>query len=397
MQSNREIVNKAVVATDALAAAGKLNPQQSDRFIDLVIDVTGLTGNARVVRMRGDQTDIDKINVGGRVALPKTEATATSVRRGVKTSKVELHATSVVVPFEISAEFMMDNLEGATVEDTIITMMATQFANDLEELYIDGNKLGPARLEGDMVDGGSASKYVKDTYIALQDGWLKLAAAAHVVDAGGANIHSNIFSKMINEMPDKWKRVRRNMRFLCSSDHEQNYRQTVASRSTAAGDVALNTTQNMTPFGVQLVPLPLLQSQPRIVEHKTLTGVTPVALLHKNISDVVVTDTNLSLNPQDPITQGTTGVTVDTVAGTIQRGATSTLADPVTVKVTYKSQGQAMLTEFRNLILGIGRDITIKKDEDIYADTNQYAIHARVATEIEEADAVVLAKNIGLD
>ena len=60
--------------------------------------------------------------------------------------------------------------------------------------------------------------------------------------------------------------IRKNMKFFISTDHEQNYRQTVSSRATAAGDVALSTTQNLTPFGMELVPLPLLSATPKIVE-----------------------------------------------------------------------------------------------------------------------------------
>lgn len=395
--TNKELVEKAINTTDQLAAAGKLNPAQSDRFIDLVIDVTGLSGNVRVARFRNEQLDIDKINVGRRVALPKAEASAPSVRRKVNTSKVSLNPKNVVVPFEISSDFMLENIEGEAVEDTVIRMMSVQFANDLEELYILGDLLGPAALEADLVDGGSTTQYIKDSYLALHDGWLKLAGQVHVVDAGGANISSNVFSKMIKEMPDKWKRTRRNMRFMTSTDHEQNYRNTVAGRATAAGDSALNSTNNMTPFGVEVVPLPLLPSQPTVVRHVQLNGTTPVALGFTNISDVVVSTETLGSSPETPFVGGGTDYTVDLATGLINREGGGAIGDGDTVKVTFKTQGQIILTEMRNLILGIGRDITIKRDEDIYADVAQYAIHAKVAVQIEETDAAVLAKNVGLD
>jgi len=394
---NQDLVNKAINTTDQLAAAGKLNPAQSDKFIDLVIDVTGLSGNVRVARFRNDQLDIDKINVGRRVALPKAEASAPSVRRKVQTSKVSLNPKNVVVPFEISSDFMLENIEGEQVEDTVIRMMATQFANDLEELYINGDLLGVAALESDLVDGGSGTQYIKDEYLALFDGWLKLAGQSHLVDAQGANISSNIFSKMIKEMPDKWKRVRRNMRFMTSTDHEQNYRNSVSARATAAGDSALNSTQNMTPFGIEVVPLPLLPTQPTVVKHVVLNSTTPVALGFKNITDVVVTPAALGKNPTTPLVGGGTDCTVDLATGMINRAGSGGISDGATVKVTFKTQGQAILTEQRNLILGIGRDITIKRDEDIYADVSQYAIHAKVAVQIEESDAAVLGINIGLD
>ena len=43
-----------------------------------------------------------------------------------------------MVPWELSDEFVTENLEGENVEDTIMRLMATQLSNDLEELYIQG-------------------------------------------------------------------------------------------------------------------------------------------------------------------------------------------------------------------------------------------------------------------
>jgi len=395
--TNKELVQKAINTTDQLAAAGKLNPKQSDRFIDLVIDVTGLQGNVRVERFRNEQLDIDKMNVGKRVAMPKAEASAPAHRRRVKTSKISLNPKNVVVPFEISSDFMLVNIEGDAVEDTVIRMMATQFANDLEELYINGDALGVAALESDLIDGGSSTQYIKDSYLALFDGWLRLAGQAHVVDAQGANISSNVYSKMIKAMPDKWKRVRRNMRFMVSTDHEQNYRNTVSSRATAAGDSALNSTQNLTPFGVEQVPLPLLPTQPTVVKHVTLASTTKVQLGgFIQISDVVVSKETLGENPEAAYIE-TTDYVVDYTTGEINRTGGGAIGDGDVVKVTFKTLGQTIFTEMRNLILGIGREITIKRDEDIYADVAQYAIHAKVAVQIEEADAAVLGINLGLD
>ena len=395
--TNRELVKKAINTTDQLAAAGKLNPKQSDRFIDLVVDVTGLQGNVRVERFRNEQLDLDKMNVGRRVAMPKAEASAPATRRRVRTSKISLNPKNVVVPFEISSDFMLVNIEGEQIEDTAIRMMATQFANDLEELYINADSLGVAALEGDLIDGGSTTQYIKDSYLAMFDGWLKLAGQAHVVDAQGSNVSSNIFSKMIKEMPDKWKRVRRNMRFLVSTDHEQNYRNSVASRATAAGDSALNSTQNLTPFGIEQVPLPLLPTQPTTVKHVQLNGTTKVQLgSYIQISDVVVSTETLGENPETPFIE-TTDYVVDYTTGEINRTGGGAIGDGDTVKVTFKTLGQMILTEMRNLILGIGREITIKRDEDIYADVAQYAIHAKVAVQIEETDAAVLGINLGLD
>ena len=128
-----------------------------------------------------------------------------------------------------------------------------------------------------------------------------------------------------------------------------------------------------------------------------MNGTTPVNLGFINISDVVVTPSTLGSNPTAAYVGGGTDYTVDLATGDINREGGGAIGDGDVVKVTFKTQGQMMLTEARNFILGIGRDITIKRDEDIYADVAQYAIHAKVSVQIEEADAAVLGKNIGLD
>lgn len=398
--SNEEILQKAAITTAEIAAAGRLNDAQADRFIDFVIDVTGLQGRVRVVRFRNDKLDIDKIGVGRRLAVPKKEATDPGIRRKITTSKITLQPEEIMVPWELSDEFVTENLEGEVVEDTIMRLMATQFSNDLEELYIQGDKLGAVRFESELLDGGSATEVIVDTYLALQDGWLKLAGATHVVDHNGQNIGHQIFSDMIVEMPSKFKRNKRNLKFFASDTTEQLFRNNLASRATGLGDTAATSQVNLNPFGIELVPLALLPQTPLVTEHKTLTSTTAVALKHKNIvvgSDIVVLQ-SVDQNPKVPVTPfiNTTDYVLNNVAGTLARTGGGAIADPSDVKITYQSESQMWLTEFRNLILGIGRDIRMERDRNIFSSVTEFAMTARVATQIEETDACVLGINIGL-
>lgn len=398
--SNEELLQKAAITTAEIAAAGRLNDAQADQFIDFVIDVTGLQGKVRVVRFRNDKMDIDKIGVGRRVAVPKKEAVDPGVRRKVQTSKVTLQPEEIMVPWELSDEFVTENLEGEAIEDTIMRLMATQFSNDLEELYIQGDKLGHVRHESELVDGGSATDVIVDTYLQLQDGWLKLAGESHVVDHAGQNIGHQIFSDMIVEMPSKFKRNKRNLKYFCSDTTEQLFRNNLASRATGLGDTAATSEVNLRPFGIELVPLALLPQMPLVTEHVTLNGTTPVSLKHKNIvggSDLVVLQT-VNANPKVPVTPYVNGVdyTLNNAAGTIARDGGGSIADGAEVKVTYQSETQMWLTEFRNMILGIGRDIRMERDRNIFGSVTEFALTARVAVQMEETDACVLGINIGL-
>lgn len=398
MATNEDLVRKAVIASDAIASSGKLNNAQADKFIDFVIDITGLNKMARVVRFRNESLDIDKLGVGARVTMPASEGRDPGYRKGVSASKVTLTPAEIMTPFEISDTFREVNIEGESVEDHIVKMMATQMGNDVEDLYINGNTVGAAVKENVVVPGGSSSLYVKDSYMALMNGYLKLADSGNTVDLAGAAISSNTFSQMLNALPVKFRRDKSKLRFLCSSDLEQLYRERVSSRATASGDAALASMQSLTPFGVPLIPVPLMDFYVPTVEHITFTGSgSTVNLTYGPLqaSSVVVTASTLAGSAEAAFTL-TTDYTVDATAGSITHaGGGSSIGSSATVKVTYNAYPQLLLTHMDNLIVGIGRDIRIEKDRDIFKRVNQYAITSKVAVAFEEAEAVVKAYNCG--
>lgn len=394
--SNEDIVRKAAIVADSLATGGKLNDAQSDRFIDFVIDETVLKDNARVVRFRNENLDIDKIGVGKRVAVPKKEGVDPQVRRGITTSKVTLSPKELMVPFEIGDNFRELNIEGDNVEETIIRLMATQLANDLEDLYINGNKLGPAVPQEDIIENGSADE-VLDTYLALVDGWSLLGDSANIVDAQGQNIGLSIFSKAIRAMPTKFRRNRTMLRWYMSPDLWQLYLEKLSTRATGLGDsAALGGEGAPGPFGITAVPVPLWEFEPLTVEHIQLNGTTAVALKNGPVTDVVVHPEDLGKVPTAPFVEGVgNDYVLDATAGTIARDAAGTIGNGDIVKVTYRSNPQLMLTHMNNMIVGIGRDIRIEKDRDIYKGMNQYAITAKVDVQYEELSAIVKVRNIG--
>lgn len=391
--SNEELVQKAVITADALASAGKLNPAQSDRFIDFIIDETVLRNNARVVRFRNESLEIDKIGIGKRMAMPKAEAADPGHRRGVSTSKVTLKPSEVMVPFEIGDTFREINIEGDNVEEHIIQMMATQTANDLEELYMTGDKLGLAQLESDLIDGGSSTGYVKDTYLALQDGWQKLADGGHVVDAGGSNIGLSLFSQAIRAMPTKFRRNKAALRWFLSPDLWQIYLEKLSTRATMLGDEAAGGASHG-PFGIPAIPVPLWDFLPPVVEHITLASTVAVALKNGPVQNVVVHLPDLAGAPTAALIEGT-DYTLDAAAGTITWKSGGALGATDVVKVSYKANPQLILTHQNNMVIGIGRDVRIERDRDIFKGVNQYAITTKVAVEYEELDAIVKVRNIG--
>jgi len=391
------LVKKGIITADALAGAGKLNPKQADRFLDYVFDLSKLKNIARMVKFSPESMEIDRIGIGDRVAWPKALAKAPQVRQGVSHSKIALTPVEVIVPFEIGQVYKEINIEGDKVEDHIVQLFAKQFNNNLEQMYIRADTLGEAVLEGDLIDGGSTTGYIKDPLMALITGWLRRADASNLVDNGGVNVSDSTFGAMLRALPEKYKRDLDQMVFLAPSNLEQLYRERTGTRATPAGDEARSSRGRLTPYGVTLDTIPLMQFYPTIVEHLTMPGgATPVSLRYNPVlagSDVVTLQT-LDLTPTLPYTGGGVDYTFDDVNGTITPAAALFGAN---VKVTYQAFPQVLLTVLNNLIVGIGRDITVERARDIYSLTDQWVMHAKVAVQIENDEAIVKAHSIGDD
>jgi hypothetical protein len=227
----------------------------------------------------------------------------------------------------------------------------------------------------------------------MLDGWNRLADGGHLYDAASSNVGLTVFGAMLRQLPTKYRRNRAALRFFMSPDLAQLYIEKLATRATSLGDSAAGGAAHA-PYGVPLIEVPLLQFLPQVVQHIVLTGTTAAALRYGPINSVVVSKATLNDAAETPYAE-TADYTVDRTAGTIVRTGGSTIGSGDTVKVTYTANPQVLLTHQANFIVGIGRDIRIEKDRDIFKGVNQYAVTAKVAVAFEEADAIVKAKNIG--
>ena len=390
---NEEMVRKAIItATEHLASNGKLTNEQANVFIDYVFAETMLSQMARTFRFSPETMDIPKIGVGSRVTMAATEAQDPARRRGVATSKISLTPKEVITPFEISDTFAEINVEQQGVEDHVVRMMATQMGNDLEELMLDGDTLGPAAIEGSLFSGGHATHMVKDAFLALLDGWLKVARNGNVVDAGGTTpVGVTLFGQMLRAMPTKFRRNRAQLRYIMSMDLETLYREKVSARETQGGDTALTGAAPLTIHGVPILAVPLMSFKPTIVEHFKAATSGSHTMAFAPITDVVVTPQALDEPTAKFILD--TDYSQNLTAGTITN-LNAGIANDALIKVTYKALPQIMLTHVNNLIAGIGRDIRVERDRDIYRRANQFAITAKTSCNIEETDALVLGANI---
>ena len=130
---------------------GILAPEQARRFIDYVWDATVLAKDGRKVTMRANTMELEKVNVGERVIRAAAQAQPDFTNAGATFSKVELTTKKIRLDWEVSAE---------ALEDHLVRLMTNAFANDIEDLAINGDGTTGSFLsimEGfvDKVTGGS--------------------------------------------------------------------------------------------------------------------------------------------------------------------------------------------------------------------------------------------------
>jgi HK97 family phage major capsid protein len=120
-------------------SGGILAPEQARRFIDYVWDGTVLAKDGRKVTMRANTMEIEKVNVGERVIRAAAQGSPNYTNAGATFSKVELTTKKIRLDWEVSTESLEDNIEGGALEDHLVRLMTNAFANDIEDLAINGD------------------------------------------------------------------------------------------------------------------------------------------------------------------------------------------------------------------------------------------------------------------
>jgi hypothetical protein len=340
MASQEEILSKANEVTTGVVgndSGGLMKPAQSNRFLDFVIDQSVLMQNARVVRMRTPQMEIDKVSVGTRLLSKATEATDDGANAAVTFSKVSLSTVKLRLDWALSTESLEDNIEGASLEDHIAQMMARQTANDLDDLFINGNTSSNNGL------------------LKALDGFIKLAKTnGRVVDEAGNQVSRATYDRILRNMPTKYLQRRNELRFFSGSGNVQDTIYSLGNPNSAT-----EATAGAPSPGSVTGDVAFLQGAMRGNGGPGSTGISPFGIPLLEV-------------PLMPET--TTGD---------YSGATG-------------SHGHIELTFPNNRVIGIHRDITVYRQFKPKTDTIEYTQFMRVASNIENADSYVIGKNVKL-
>ena len=186
------------------AGSGILRPEQAQRFIDYVWDATVLAQDGRRVTMRANTMELEKVNVGERVIRAAAQGIGDYTNTGAQFTKVELTTKKIRLDWEVSAEALEDNIEGAALEDHLVRLMTNAFANDIEDLAING--------DGSTGDFLSIMKgFVKKH----QDNGDSHEAVVTVADNAWT---PEVMQNIILAMPRKYRALKNNLKFYAGTD-----------------------------------------------------------------------------------------------------------------------------------------------------------------------------------
>ena len=186
------------------AGSGILRPEQAQRFIDYVWDATVLAQDGRRVTMRANTMELEKINVGERVIRAAAQGVGDYTNTGATFSKVELTTKKIRLDWEVSAEALEDNIEGAALEDHLVRLMTNAFANDIEDLAING-------------DGATGN------FLSIMKGFIKKHQDNGDSHEAAVTVSDNawtpeVMQNLILALPRKYRALKNNLKFYVGTD-----------------------------------------------------------------------------------------------------------------------------------------------------------------------------------
>ena len=182
---------------DLVSDGGILQTEQSRQFIEYIFEQQVLAQDGRRVTMRANTTELEKMNVGERVIRAAAQADATYTNADVQFTKVTLTTKKIRLDWEVSSEALEDNIEGAGLEDHLVRTMTRAFANDLEDLAINGTGAGT------------------NNFLNILEGFVSIEA-----DGNSATYGTDIedLQGLVLAMPRKYRGSRSNMKFYADTE-----------------------------------------------------------------------------------------------------------------------------------------------------------------------------------
>lgn len=279
----------------------------------------------------------------------------------------------------------------------IMGALAAAFARNLEQIGLFSNSLGPIVAESNINKDGDASKFLKLGAQSNYDGWLEMMESGTVIDAENSDDLHGVLGQALLQWPTRYDQYDDDLRFFVPTRLKRIAQINLGTQATNLGDLARNGKIEVTPHGVPMLGISTLPLRPWEVEHKTLTGTTPVTLQYKPVlaSELKVLPSSLGeTTAVSPYIKDTDYEFTEATSSLVRTASGSSITSGDVVKVGYQTGTKAFLTFPGNLVAGISREMTIQSVDHPLSDGVIYIIRAKVGHTMLLKEANVLIKNI---
>jgi len=265
LEAARSVVQKSVIDESALPNS-VFTRQQSDTFIDLVIDESELLSLVTVERKAAAKGSIPKLNLGD-IVMEGAGARSTPKRRTPTESVVTYDMVKYRLAFDLATDFEDDNIEGDQFRDKLVNMFTKQTRNNTE--------LAAVNSDASLTTGDAQSD--TNNLYGVNDGWHKIlldsVPAGQQVDAAGQTWSEDLFFKMKRLVPTRFRSLFNDYRFLIPSSGYDHLARLRANNSVhAAGDAAFSDGSSPTPWGIRKLSINLFPQDLAIVATGTNDG-----------------------------------------------------------------------------------------------------------------------------
>ena len=396
MSFTKQFVNKSSVITPAsFTAPGALSREEADRFIDYVVDQSFLKSNARIERMNAPTKTIAKVGIGQKILKPAKSATDPGNTVSIVTDQLSLETKEIIAIAEISDDSLEDNIEGDAFVDHLMRMIASQAANELDLMGMYGKRIDNPNEATDILQ--------------LVNGWFTVAREqGHVLNARDDGLFEDDngyidppkLSRVVKALPNKYRGNKGNLRILVADDIYQDYNDYLGARAVSTADPYLLGVGRLTYSNIPISAVSLLPvDRPVAVVGGVNTKLTNAPLAGTNTIQVADA-TDIEVGQTLALGLGTGYEEVVTVASV--NGTTITLQSDlyyshkvgVTVKQITPNGSDLLLTDYRNLIFGIQRDIKWETERHARRRSTSFVMTLRVDTQVENPDALVLLEGL---
>ncbi|MDP9302938.1 MAG: phage major capsid protein [Actinomycetota bacterium] len=219
-----------------------LSIEQARTFIQLMTAGQSIVNDVRRVDSSAAKWTESKLDFAGRITRPGVEANRLDYTQRAKviTGVVEIDTDLLRAEVPISDEVFEDNVGGDSIRQPIETLIADRVGYDVEELFVQGDEDST------------------DPYLALQDGWLKRARnGGQTVDAStfdSGRDYQAVFKALLKAIPQRFLRnLRTQGAYYVPLRLEIEWRDVLAGRGTALGDIMLTSDNALKYQGIKIV------------------------------------------------------------------------------------------------------------------------------------------------